>query len=379
FGCLRSGRFGWAWIVAVLFLTAGLLGDSLTIALGILPIIGAAAVASLRTRTWRAGGPEAGAALLALVLTPCLRQLAEWAGSFTIDSHHPIASAGQAAANLPHAATWTAGLLGVGSDGVGNGGVPAPLQATHVVGLGVVLVAVVLAAGALVTGAARGRSPSSEESATWRLDDLLVLAFASDLVVFVVLTTSDNVGYLRYLTGAVIFGAVLGARAVGGFVEHVSSSNVLKVSVATGIVLVASFAAGFGFTLSAPAAPRPYNRLGQFLEAHHLYKGLGDYWSASVTTVATGETVKVRPVVATPKGRVERYQRQSNSAWYSGSFEFLVYNTKPRWGGVDLDSATTTFGRVAHIYDVGAYRVLVWNHSIRVSSHGYANDADDDS
>ena len=69
----------------------------------------------------------------------------------------------------------------------------------------------------------------------WRLDDLLVLAAFADLVIFVVLTTSDDPGFLRYLTAAVIFGAVLAgrwvgrlSRAAGGAADEEASSSLLR-------------------------------------------------------------------------------------------------------------------------------------------------------
>ncbi len=373
FAGLRSGRLGWGWIVAVVFLTAGLLGDGLTFPLGVAPVIGGGAVAMLRTRTWRAGAPEVAAAVAAVVLDAGIRQVADLAGSFTINTHHPIASAAQAAANLPRIATWSAGLLGVGDNGLGNGGVPAALQIVHVAGLAVVVLAVALAAAALFRGAIRGRAPEPQDS--WRLDDLLILAVISDLVVFVVLTYGSSPGYLRYLTGALVFGSVLAGRAVGGAVDR--SLRPSWVSAASGVTVMAVsalLAAGFGFTLAAPLPNRPFSHLGRYLETRHLTEGVGDYWSASIVTVATDGAVTVRPVVATPKGRVERYQRQSSATWYEGSFQFLVYNTAEPWGGVDLISASATFGRVSSVHDVGTYRVLTWRHRIRVSTVGYDND-----
>ena len=95
--------------------------------------------------------------------------------------------------------------------------------------------------------------------------------------------------------------------------------------------------------------------------------GIGDYWSASLTTVATGGVVTVRPVISTPGGSVVRYQRQSAATWYTNQpFEFLVYDTARPWGGIDATTASSTFGPVARTYVVGPYRVLVWRHPLFV-------------
>ena len=62
---------------------------------------------------------------------------------------------------------------------------------------------------------------------------------------------------------------------------------------------------------------QPIAQLDTFLEARQLDVGIGDYWSASITTVATGGVVTVRPVISTPGGRVVRYERQSAATWYT--------------------------------------------------------------
>lgn len=219
---------------------------------------------------------------------------------------------------------------------------------------------------------ASGASEASGASGAWRLDDLLVLAVFADLVVFLVLTTSDDPGFLRYLTAAVIFGTVLAGRWVGRLASSLPSAPRVRRDVAAVcLAVVAASAAAFGFTLAAPIPTQPSSQLDSFLEARRMAVGIGDYWSASITTVATEGVVTVRPVIATPAGRVVRYQRQSAGSWYTGQpFEFLVYNTSRPWGGIDATSASSTFGPIARSYVIGPYRVLVWRHPLFVSATG---------
>ena len=137
---------------------------------------------------------------------------------------------------------------------------------------------------------------------------------------------------------------------------------------AISLVAVAASVIAFGITLAAPMPRQPAAQLDKFLEDRGLVIGIGDYWTASITTVASDGVVTVRPVISTPAGRVVRYQRQSDEAWYTNQpFDFLVYDTSRPWGGVDAISASLTFGRVARTYAVGGYRVLVWRHPLRVS------------
>jgi hypothetical protein len=175
------------------------------------------------------------------------------------------------------------------------------------------------------------------------------------------------------LTAAVIFGAVLAGRWVGRLVDSFPLSvSARRGAVAVGLAAIAAFIAAFGFTLTAPVPGRQSAQLDTFLEARQLVVGVGDYWTASITTVATGGDVTVRPVIATPSGRVVRYQRQSSEAWYTNQpFQFLVYDTARRWGGVDALSASQTFGPGARVYAVGPYRVLVWPHRLSVTAKGW--------
>ena len=374
FAGLRSGRIGWGWVAAVLCLAAGVLGDFQMAALGIGSVCAAGVVAMLRTRDWRAGVPEVGAAVAGLVLAVVVRAGSEVVGTFSVNASHPRASGSQMLSNLHHLPSWGANMLGVGGGQLGNGGVPVAFEAVHLIGLCVVTGGIVAGAVALVGGAIRGRRSPVEASAAWRVEDLLVLAVFADLGVFLVLTTSDDPGFLRYLTAAVIFGTVLAGRWVGRLAASFSSAlPVRRGAAAVCVAVVAAFAAAFGFTLAAPMPKQPNAQLDKFLEARQLVVGIGDYWSASITTVATSGGVTVRPVITTPAGRVVRYQRQSARTWYTNqSFEFLVYDTARPWGGIDATTASLTFGPVARTYVVGPYRVLVWGHPLSVSGTGFA-------
>jgi hypothetical protein len=372
FAGLRSGRFGWGWVAAALCLAAGLLGDFQTAALGVGSVCAAGGVAMLRTRQWRSGIPEVGAAVAGLILAAGVRALSAAVGTFSVNPSHPVASDSQIVKNLHYLPSWGANMLGVGSGQLGNGGVPVALAAVHVVSLCVVIGGIIAGAVAMVNGAIRGHTPPTDATAAWRLDDLLVLAVFADLVVFLLLTTSDDPGFLRYLTAAVIFGTVLAGRWVGRVTASLPSARLIRGGAAAGgLAVVVALTAAFGFTLGAPTPAQPFAQLDTFLENRQLVTGIGDYWSASITTVASGGAVTVRPVISNPAGRVVRYERQSAATWYTNQpFEFLVYDTARPWGGVDAMTASSTFGPVARTYAVGSYRVLVWRHLLFVPATG---------
>jgi hypothetical protein len=372
FAGLRRGRFGWGWIAAVLCLAAGVLGDFQTAVLGVGSVVTAGLVAMLRTRGWRGGSSEVTAALAALLTAGLVRTGAIVLGTFSVNANHPVASGSQVLTNLARVPTWGANMLGVGGGRLGSGGVPVALDAVHWVGLVVVVVAIVAAAVALVRGAIRGSSSTEETQAAWRLDDLLVLGVFADIGVFLALTTSKDPGFLRYLTAAVIFGAVLAGRWVGRVAAALPSARpTRRAAAAAALAIVALSTVAFSFTLAGATPRQPVTQLDRFLEARQLDAGIGDYWSASITTVATGGAVTVRPVISTPAGRVVRYERQSDASWYKNQrFDFLVYNTARPWGGVDASTAASTFGPAARTYAVGPYRVLVWRHPVFVRGKG---------
>jgi hypothetical protein len=378
----------WGPAVAVVFLAAGILGDAQTIVFGVAPVFAAGVVATLRSRRWRAGIPAVTAAGASIVLAWVVRQIADALGTYSIATSHPTASLAQALTNVAHIVTWGPSLLAVGRGPFGDGKVPIGLETVHVLGLAAVVAGVGAATVALVRGAVHGRAPtppaaaegalagnarSQNAHAAWMLDDLLVLAFFGALAVFVVLTASDDPGYLRYLTAPVIFASILAGRWMARLTAAVKSSWFRRGEVVLGLAVIASLAAGSAFSVSGRPPNQPAARLGQFLESRHLRLGIGDYWSASITTVITDGAVTVRPVIATPHAQLLRYQRQSTATWYSGKpFQFLVYNAAQLWAGVDEISASETFGRPARIYAVGTYRVLVWDRPLTVSARGYA-------
>jgi hypothetical protein len=368
FAGLRHGRVGWGWVAAVALFAAGALGDFQMVALGMVPTLVCGCVAMVRTRTWRGGIAAATAPLVALVVYGVVRVTASVLGTFSIAGANPTAPLSRVPVNVKLLGSWGAHMLGLGGGDLGSGGMPGPLDALHIFGVVAVLAGVVLGAMGLVRGVASGPRIPIDSSEGWRIDDLLVMAFVADVAVFIIFTTAADQDFSRYLTGAVVFGSVLAGRAACRTAVLLGPSALRRGCAVLGAALMVALAVGVAFTITAAAPGRPYEQLGAFLEAHHFENGMGDYWSSSITTVATSEAVTVRPVVADASGRLVRYERQSFAGWYAGaSFQFLVYDTAHLWGDVDLASATETFGSPSQIYTVGTYRVLVWSHPLSVT------------
>ena len=221
FAGLRRGRLGWGWVAAVVLFAASALGDFQMVALGMIPALIGGVLAMARARHWRRGITTAMAPVVGFVLAALVRVVANALGTFTVARPNPIAPPSQILPNVGRVATWGAHLLGLGGGVFGSGGLPAPLAAVHALGIVAVVGGVSWAAIGLVRGVRPGHPLPIDPTERWRLDDLLVLAFLADLVVFVVFTTGNDANYSRYLTAGVVFGSILAGRALGQMLETV--------------------------------------------------------------------------------------------------------------------------------------------------------------
>ncbi len=402
FWSLRTGGFGWRWLVAVILIVAGMNGDLLIVAYAAVPILLAGVVAMARCRSWRAGLPNVTAAVVGGGVGEGLSRAFVLVGGYTIARPNPRATVSQMVANVRDLFSYGADLVGAQNGPYGSGGVPSALQEVHVAGTVLLAICLLVALVRLASGALSGQQRSSRnadrrcpggtsgtnqrtasrwaspseyqrwyqsEPDRWRLDDMLTIACCGPPCTYVVLAFQNNPAFLRYLTATVVLAAIVAARVVARQWSVHRRPLVAGSAAVLGVVVTACFAAGFGITLDAPVPPDPEAQLAAWLSAHRLNDGVGAYWSASATTVASDDTVKVRPVVAGPSGRLERYLRQSSGAWYAAQpFTFLVYQPSAPWGGVDAQSATATWGRPSGSYTVGSYDVLVWHHAFRVSA-----------
>ncbi|MCU1489178.1 MAG: hypothetical protein JWM85_583 [Acidimicrobiaceae bacterium] len=364
FACLRQPRFGWCFALAVVLLAAAMLSDLQAAALGLAPVALAGIAESARRRRLLAGAIPVAAAAASALLALLVRLVADAVGTFAESSPQQSATRHQMSLNVQLAVTETAKMLGVGHGALVSGGVPEGLQAVHVVGVIAVVGAVLVALIRFGTGVADGERLDRRSTHDAFLEDVLVLAALADLAVFVVLSASDSVSYVRYLTAAVIFASVLTARLAGEVARRLRSNLDRRLLAAGAAAVALCFAAGLGFELAEPGPVQTTDALAGFLSAHHLTEGLGDYWSASVVTVASNGKVAVRPVIVGTSGKLIPYNRNTNHSWYAGQrFSFFVWDPASPFGGADTATAVATFGPPAHTYREGGYQVLVWNRS----------------
>jgi hypothetical protein len=360
---LRNNRFGWSWFVGVVLLAAGLLGDLQALAIGVVPVFCAGAIAAARSRSIRSGLWTALAAPAAIVLAVVVRLLALATGTFRVSESHHTVSLVQVEANVSNFMNWFSALLGIHQGAFGGPTIPRLLEIPRLLVAAALVVAVLVASFGALRGVIVGRENRDSSDSEWRTDDLLLLGLIGSVGVFGVLTLSNNVSYARYLDAVMIFGTLLTARVLARWSTRVSVS-VLTIAAVLGCLTIGTSAATLAIDLAAARPPAPTAPLEQFLAVHGLHDGIGDYWAASVVTVDTRGSIRIRPVVANLTGTLVRDGRQASSKWYHGKkFSFLVYDKDP-YGRVEATTVVKTFGPPAASYVVGRYTVDVWSHPL---------------
>jgi hypothetical protein len=91
-----------------------------------------------------------------------------------------------------------------------------------------------------------------------------------------------------------------------------------------------------------------------------------------VVTVQSNGRVTVRPVIAASGNRLVRYQKQSAASWYGkgSQFNFLIFNARAVWNGVNGVPAVATFGQPTKVYAYGTYRIYFWAKPFTLSTKG---------
>jgi hypothetical protein len=395
FIALRRARFGLGWIAGVVILTLGAAGDPLIVAYGLVPIFIVGVLDSWRSRRVLRGVPLVSASLVASALAGVIRLIADALGTYQAIPL-PLAVQTTRQGNLQGVLRDIGALLGPGT---GDASVSSWVLETLKVVSGV-LVAAGFAAGlscvllGLVSRKSREGGPGpwdnlvallhrvgminrtpktpsaivARSEVAYRLNDFLVLGTVGATATFVALYSGS--GYTRYLAPTVIFLSILAASFLGRLASRVRAARATRALAGAGLAFSLGYASLAGAALAQPVAAPPYVQLAQFLSRHHLYRGVGDYWTANPTTLYSGGSVVVRPVAATASGGLGPFLCESSSTWYQKTkFKFLVYDRTDQAGPVIeiYNSPKYPFYPVAHVYQDGVYTIVVWKHPVKLS------------
>jgi hypothetical protein len=138
--------------------------------------------------------------------------------------------------------------------------------------------------------------------------------------------------------------------------------------------LLACYAIALGYGVAqAPVVDTEQPIVG-WLEAHHLYTGLGTYTEANVITLDSGGRVAIRTVTWRRSGAVPR-AFESEASWYDPKLSyanFVVTNSADS-GGVSLIPRADIIafaGPPAHTYQYRTFIIMVWNHNLLANLGG---------
>jgi hypothetical protein len=197
---------------------------------------------------------------------------------------------------------------------------------------------------------------------------VLFVGLAINLAAFVLSTQAGDIGSTHELAALVPFGAVLAGRLLPGRPAVTALVPALA-------AVLAVYCGALAYSATRPAGPAKTQAVASWLTENHLTAGIGTYWTANITTAATGGRVEVRPVVLSC-GRFAPYAWESRKAWYEppAAATFLVLAlTKSTGANGTAADATAQFGPAQRTARIGPYEVLVWNHDLMPAvAGGYA-------
>jgi hypothetical protein len=369
FALVAKNSFGARWFLGVVFLAAGILGDFQTVTLGLFPVLVVGVLVADASRRWRDAIPILSVAPAAAVLAYVVRTVAKHFGTYGLAPANHVASHHQQIANFEHLPSYLAGLSGIGHT-FGLPGVPVAMQVMDVVRLAIILggplVVLCLLPKRVLARHRIGVGMTPGEI----LDCVLLVGFIADLVMFVLLPIISSPAYGRYLSPGIIFGSVLAGRVVTRFLAG-RTRQLATVFVAAAVILAGVFAIGATEEVRGNGVVQPASSLAAFLKSQNLTSGVGDYWSASITTVESDGEVRIRPVINLDSTLV-RYGKNSAAAWYVGvRFNFFVFEPSSIWNGDTERAAVREWGSPSRIWRIGPDKVVVFPKYFEVSAKGW--------
>jgi hypothetical protein len=194
------------------------------------------------------------------------------------------------------------------------------------------------------------------------VSQLLVTAVVVNLAAYVLSTLPQTMYFTREIAPVLPLSAALAGRVLAGRVLAI------KFAPTALLMVLAGYLAGLGYALSQPPVPPQNQQLTSWLESRHLSHGLSGYWQSNVVTLSSGGRVQVSAVYASGDSVFpytwEANLRSYNARQATANFVVLAPQVAEYKGFNDAAPVLATFGRPAHTYRVGPYRVLVWNKNL---------------
>ena len=193
-----------------------------------------------------------------------------------------------------------------------------------------------------------------------RIAQLLTVGILVNLVAYMLSTTPTTYWSAREVSPVLPMGAVLAGRMLG--------ARLMKARLVPALSLVlACYLAALGYSVTTPGNPAVTQNLADWLGQHNLTYGLSSYGIANTTTLASGETVNVRPV-SWEDTEVAGGPYEFNKSWYDptqhyANFVILIQPPLPI-DPIALWEVKASFGKPAHIYYFSRYTIMVFNKNL---------------
>jgi hypothetical protein len=311
----------------------------------------------------------AAAALVSVELTRLVISAIKAAGGYSMQSLTGVAKM------IPSAewgrqihATVENVLILFGADFFDQHGFQTAIAFLHFVGVALALAGLVIG----IVGIFRGAD---------RVTQILTVGIGATLVAGTFATVTAPISGAHEIAVVLPFGAVLAGRTLGPWLSHEpfrggsgGSSppeqrwrRLPRITLAPVLgVAFACYLAALGYSASQPARPAPTQGLADWLTAHHLTSGLGRYWAANITTLASGGQVRVAAV--TGNGQAP-YPWVTRPGWYEPAQSYAnFFVAAPGQAGTSdafpEAAVRHVFGKPAREYRYGPYVIMVWNRNL---------------
>jgi hypothetical protein len=194
-----------------------------------------------------------------------------------------------------------------------------------------------------------------------RVSQVLVTAIVINVAAYLISSKAYVITGTREIAAVLPYSAALAGRLLGA---RLMAAKLVPVLLAVGAV----YLLGLAHEVSQPPVPAQNQRLESWLAARHLRTGLSGYWQSNVVTLTSGGRVRIRTVIPQGTGlAADRYE--SKADWYNpahsrANFVVLFRGIPGFPGFTDTAGALNTFGKPARTYQVGPYKILVWNRNL---------------
>jgi hypothetical protein len=193
-----------------------------------------------------------------------------------------------------------------------------------------------------------------------RIAQLLTVGILVNLVAYMLSTTPTTYWSAREVSPVLPMGAALAGRMLG--------ARLMKARLVPALSLaLACYLAALGYSVTKPGLPAVTQNLADWLGQHNLTYGLSSYGIANTTTLASGETVNVRPV-SWENTEVAGGPYEFDKSWYDpnqhyANFVILIQPPLPI-DPIALWEVKASFGKPAHIYYFSRYTIMVFNKNL---------------